>query len=75
MQPIESQLLQSQMLIEWLKVLNDGYVKPHMKSDNDTCCNETGVVRETKKFFQYIEGANKTLSQILNAPPVAGANN
>jgi len=52
------ELHKEKVLIEWLSVLSNGYVKPDV---NKTSGNNTGVVRDTKKFFPYIDEINDEL--------------
>lgn len=63
------------LLIGWLQVLNNGRIKPDDPSKKDrigensavknTCCNETGVVRDSKDFIEIIRDINKELSEML----------
>lgn len=58
------------LLIHWLQVLNNGRVRPDDPSKRDSgsnsnCCNETGVVRDSKDFIEYIKSINKELGGIL----------
>lgn len=55
-------LEKERVLIEWLSVLSNGYVKPDV---NKTSSNSTGVVRDTKKFFPYIDELNDELCKRL----------
>ncbi len=58
------------LLIGWLQVLCNGRVKPDdpSKKNSDVsspCCNETGVVRDSKDFIETIRQINNKLSEIL----------
>jgi hypothetical protein len=44
-----------QELIDYLRVLGQGYVKPDLAKENRV---PDGVVRETKKYFPYIYALN-----------------
>lgn len=51
-------------------MLNNGRVRPDDPSKRDSgsnsnCCNETGVVRDSKDFIEYIKSINKELGGIL----------
>lgn len=49
-------------LIRWLEVLSNGYVKPDV---NKSTSNTQGVVRDTKKYFPFIDNINDKLCQDL----------
>lgn len=57
-----------QLLINWLKVLSDGYVKPDVnyskvvREGNPIGGNTTGVVRDTKDNVPYMDAINATLA-------------
>lgn len=44
-----------QELINYLEVLGKGYVKPDLAKENRV---SSGVVRDTKKYFAYIDAIN-----------------
>lgn len=44
-----------QELVDYLRVLGQGYVKPDLAKENRT---SEGVVRETKKYFTFIDAVN-----------------
>lgn len=44
-----------QELVEYLKVLGEGYVKPDLAKENRV---PNGTVRETKKYFTFIDAIN-----------------
>lgn len=44
-----------QELVEYLKVLGEGYVKPDLAKENRV---PNGTVRETKKYFAFIDAVN-----------------
>jgi hypothetical protein len=44
-----------QELVEYLKVLGEGYVKPDLAKENRV---PYGTVRETKKYFTFIDAIN-----------------
>lgn len=50
-------------LIRWLEVLSNGYVKPDV---NKQSSNIQGVVRDTKKYFPYIDIINDSLCEHFN---------
>jgi len=52
-------------LIDWLKILHNGYTKPDMKSDDPNNLNSTGVVRDTRENIKYIRAANERLVKLL----------
>ena len=56
-------------LVNWLRVLNDGYAKPDL-SDSP---NGTGTVRETKDFKPFIMLINSKLCQLsgIDCPDVS----
>ncbi len=56
-----------ELLILWLKCLNEGYVKPDVNSGKPgvNSMNSTGIVKDTKDFIPYISGINETLSNIF----------
>lgn len=47
-------------LVEYLKVLSEGYVKPDLAKDSRT---SNGLVRDTKKYFDHIDAVNNELCQ------------
>lgn len=47
-----------QELINYLKVLGNGYVKPDLATSGKS---SSGVVRDTKKYFPYIESLNEEM--------------
>lgn len=47
-----------QELIDYLKVLGEGYVKPDLSKENKA---PYGIVRETKKYFVYIDAVNEEM--------------
>lgn len=53
----------AQSLINWLAVLSNGYVKPDV---NKGTSNVHGVVRDTKKFFPFIDSINERLCELLD---------
>lgn len=68
----------------WLKVLNEGRVKPDSpsnqvnNSDSDSLfhsksCNATGIVKESREFIPLINGINRSLQEDLNVYDVARA--
>lgn len=44
-----------QELTDYLRVLGQGYVKPDLAKENRTT---EGIVRETKKYFPFIDALN-----------------
>jgi len=59
------------MLINWLSVLNEGYVKPDANTAKaQETSNTTGIVRDTKDFIPYIDKINHELSLALRVPNV-----
>ncbi len=68
-----SNVEKASLLIGWLQVLCNGRIKPDDPSKkggssvdpNNPCCNETGVVRESKDFVGKINEINEELSSIL----------
>lgn len=61
----------SALLIQWLQVLNNGRVRPDDPSkrndgnNSSNCCNETGIVRDSKDFIELIKKVNSELEDIL----------
>lgn len=65
------------LLIHWLQVLNNGRVRPDdptvkdrksstsLREISTPCCNETGVVRDSYEFRDYINAINEELKEIL----------
>jgi hypothetical protein len=59
------------MLINWLSVLNKGYVKPDANTSKAPgTSNTTGIVRDTKDFIPYIDKINEELASALNIKSV-----
>lgn len=64
-EPTENKNQTVEYLIEWLKILHDGYTKPDMKSDSPNNLNTTGVIRDTRENIRYIRAANDKLVELL----------
>lgn len=57
-----TEIMTTDSLINWLRVLNDGYAKPDLtKSVTGT---GTGTVRETKNFMPFIMAINSRLCEL-----------
>jgi len=60
-----------QGLLEWLEILNKGYVKPDVNaSKSNMVGNTTGVVSDTKDFMPYIDRINEKLAYFLKVDNV-----
>lgn len=59
------------LLINWLAVLNKGYVKPDVNTSKASgTSNTTGIVRDTKDFIPYIDKINAELATSLGIKSV-----
>ena len=56
------EIMTTENLISWLKVLNDGYAKPDLTKS--TTGTGTGTVRETKNFMPFIMAINSKLCEL-----------
>lgn len=45
-------------LVDYLEVLGNGYVKPDLATEGRV---QSGVVRDTKKYFPYIDAINQEM--------------
>jgi len=60
-----------QYLLQWLQILNNGYVKPDANaSKSNGTSNTTGIVKDTKDFTPYIDKINVELAETLKVPNV-----
>lgn len=62
----EDESTRAMHLIDWLKVLSEGVIKPHKKQEgDDSCCNTNYFIRDSNGFKEDIVAINKELTKIL----------